>query len=170
MNSQTFQQQLLALQRNMLNFAYTLTSNREDAYDLLQETSLRVLDSEDKYNSDTNFKGWVFTIMRNLFINGYRANLRSAVVVDRSDDLYQLNMSQESGLETPDGAVTVKEINAVLASFNAEYREPFTMFVQGYKYTEIAQNLHLPLGTVKSRIYQARQKLQKMLGSLRYDD
>ena len=96
MGTTTFQEKLLSVQRNLLNFAYTLTTNREDAYDLLQDTTLKALDNEDKYVDNVNFKGWVFTIMRNLFINKYRATVRSAVVIDRSDDLYHLNLSQES--------------------------------------------------------------------------
>ena len=75
------------LQANMLNFAYMLTSNRDDAYDLLQDTTLKALDNEDKYAENTNFKGWVFTIMRNIFINNYRRVVRSATVVDRTEDL-----------------------------------------------------------------------------------
>ena len=94
MGTTTFQEKLLSVQRNLLNFAYTLTTNREDAYDLLQDTTLKALDNEDKYVDNVNFKGWVFTIMRNLFINKYRATVRSAVVIDRSDDLYHLNLSQ----------------------------------------------------------------------------
>ena len=86
------------LQGNMLNFAYMLTSNREDAYDLLQDTTLKVLDNEDKYVDNTNFKGWVFTIMRNIFINNYRRVAREATMVDQTEDLYHLNLPQESGL------------------------------------------------------------------------
>ena len=72
MSSQNFQSKLLDLQSNLLNFAYMLTSNRDDAYDLLQDTTLKALDNEDKYVDNVNFKGWVFTIMRNIFINNYR--------------------------------------------------------------------------------------------------
>lgn len=169
MANQTFQAKLLSVQRNLLNFAYTLTSNRDDAYDLLQDTTLKALDNEDKYVANTNFKGWVFTIMRNLFINKYRQNMRLSVVVDRSDDLYQLNLSQDSGLDTPEGTVTTNEINDVIASFAPEFRVPFSMFVAGYKYAEIAQRMGLPLGTVKSRIFLARKKLQAILVDYRYD-
>lgn len=169
MANQTFQAKLLSVQRNLLNFAYTLTSNRDDAYDLLQDTTLKALDNEDKYVANTNFKGWVFTIMRNLFINKYRQNMRLSVVVDRSDDLYQLNLSQDSGLDTPEGTVTTHEINNVIASFAPEFRVPFSMFVAGYKYAEIAQRMGLPLGTVKSRIFLARKKLQAILSDYRYE-
>ena len=96
MTSELFQSKLLDIQRNMLNFAYTLTSNRDDAYDLLQDTTLKVLDNEDKYIDNVNFKGWVFTIMRNLFINKYRRQARSAVFVDHSEDMYMLNFAQGS--------------------------------------------------------------------------
>ena len=170
MANQTFQAKLLSVQRNLLNFAYTLTSNRDDAYDLLQDTTLKALDNEDKYVANTNFKGWVFTIMRNLFINKYRQNMRLSVVVDRSDDLYQLNLSQDSGLDTPEGSVAMHEINRVIAGFAPEYRVPFSMFVAGYKYAEIAQRMGLPLGTVKSRIFLARKKLQAILSDYRYGE
>lgn len=120
MATQTFQAKLLSVQRNLLNFAYSLTSNRDDAYDLLQDTTLKALDNEDKYVANTNFKGWMFTIMRNLFINKYRQNMRMSVVVDRSDDMYQLNLSQDSGLDTPEGAVSTHEINRVIDGFAPE--------------------------------------------------
>ena len=91
MASAKFQINLMALQANLLNFAYMLTSNRDDAYDLLQDTTLKALDNEEKYAENTNFKGWVFTIMRNIFINNYRRNVRSATIVDTTDNLYHLN-------------------------------------------------------------------------------
>ncbi len=163
MSSANFQTKLLALQSNLLNFAYLLTSNRDDAYDLLQDTTLKALDNEDKYVENVNFKGWVFTIMRNIFINNYRKVARSATIIDQTEDLYHLNLPQESGFATPDGSIAVGEITAAINSFSDEYRVPFSMHVAGYKYNEIAEKMNLPLGTVKSRIFFARQRLQKML-------
>lgn len=163
MNSNDFQSRLLSIQSNLLNFAYMLTSNRDDAYDLLQDTTLKVLDSEDKFVENTNFKGWVFTIMRNIFINNYRRVARSATVIDQTEDLIHLNLPQESGFETPEGSFAAKEITAAINSFSDDYKIPFSMHVQGYKYTEIAEKMNLPLGTVKSRIFFARQRLQEML-------
>lgn len=162
MNSTNFQAKLIALQGNLLNFAYMLTSNRDDAYDLLQDTTLKVLDSEDKYVDNTNFKGWVFTIMRNIFINNYRRVVRESTIVDQTEDLYHLNLPQDSGFESPDGSVTVNEITDAINSFSDDYRVPFSMHVAGYKYEEIAEKMNLPLGTVKSRIFFARKRLQTM--------
>ncbi|MEE0975848.1 MAG: RNA polymerase sigma factor, partial [Muribaculaceae bacterium] len=103
MSSKNFQEKLIGLQGNLLNFAYILTSNRDDAQDLLQDTTLRALDNEDKYVDNVNFKGWVFTIMRNIFINNYRKDTRESTIIDQTEDLYHLNLPQDSGLETPDG-------------------------------------------------------------------
>ena len=161
MASVKFQKNLMNLQSNMLNFAYMLTSNRDDAYDLLQDTTLKALDNEEKYDEGTNFKGWVFTIMRNIFINNYRRGVRAATVVDTTDNLYHLNLSQDSGLEYPEDSFSAKEITAAINEFSDEYRIPFSMHIAGYKYNEIADHIGLPLGTVKSRIFVARKKLQE---------
>ncbi len=163
----TFKQRLLGLQGNLLNFAYQLTTNREEAQDLLQDTTLKALDNEEKYVDNVNFKGWIFTIMRNIFINNYRQTVRKATVIDQTEDLYHLNISQESGLSTPEGSYAVKEISSVLDEFTDDYRIPFNMYVAGYKYNEIAEKMNLPLGTIKSRIFFARKRLRKRLQDYR---
>ena len=167
MGTAKFQNNLMALQDNMLNFAYMLTSNRDDAYDLLQDTTLKVLDNEDKYTDNTNFKGWVFTIMRNIFINNYRRASRAATIIDTTDNLYHLNLSQDSGLESPEGSFGAQEITAAINEFSDEYRIPFSMHMARYKYNEIAEKMNLPLGTVKSRIFQARRRLQTRFSDYR---
>lgn len=167
MGSSNFQTKLLDLQSNLLNFAYTLTANRDDAYDLLQDTTLKALDNEDKYVENVNFKGWVFTIMRNTFINGYRRASRANTVVDTSEDLYQLNMPQDSGFETPEGAIATQEIHAALDELADDLRVPFSLYLLGYKYAEISEQVGLPLGTIKSRIYFARKNLQRRLADFR---
>ena len=167
MEATTFQNRLMGLQANLLNFAYMLTSNRDDAYDLLQDTTLKALDNREKYVDNTNFKGWVFTIMRNIFINNYRRIARSATVIDQTEDCYHLNLSQDSGLESPDGSYTAAEITSAINEFPEKYRVPFSMHVAGYKFNEIAEEMNLPLGTIKSRIFFARQELQKRFADYR---
>jgi RNA polymerase sigma-70 factor (ECF subfamily) len=164
----SFEKQLLSLQDNMFNFALTLTADREEAKDLLQETTLRVLDNREKYYENVNFKGWVFTIMHNIFVNNYRKIVRSQTIIDRTENLYHLNLPQDSGFDTPDSAYTIKEINKAINSFTDEYKVPFSMHVSGFKYEEIATHLKLPIGTVKSRIFFARKRLQELLKDFRY--
>lgn len=161
--NRSFEDRLVGLKGNLLNFAYQLTSNKEQAEDLLQDTALKALDNEEKYVDNVNFKGWIFTIMRNIFINNYRQKVRQSTVIDQTEDLFHLNVCQESGLETPEGTVAVKEITIIINSFPEEFRVPFNMFVAGYKYNEIAERLNLPLGTIKSRIFCARKKLREEL-------
>ncbi len=157
----------MSLQNNLLNFAYMLTSNRDDAYDLLQDTTLKALDNEEKYTEGTNLKGWLFTIMRNIFINNYRRTSRAATIVDTTDNQYLINLPAEAASETPDGTYTANEITAAINAFSEEYRKPFSMHVAGYKYEEIAEEMGLPLGTVKSRIFSARKRLQERFADYR---
>lgn len=140
MNSLKFQDRLLGLQDNLLNFAYMLTANREEAKDLLQDTTLKALDNEDKYIDNVNFKGWVFTIMRNIFINNYRRVVRNQTIIDQTEDLYHLNLPQDSGFASPEGSFTVKEITTAINSFSEEYRIPFSMHVAGYKSRDCRKN------------------------------
>ena len=144
-----------------------LTADKEEADDLLQETSLKALDNEEKYTPDTNFKGWMYTIMRNIFINNYRKTVRDQTFVDQTDNLYHLSLPQDSGFESTEGNYDLKEIRKIVNSLPKEYRVPFSMYVSGFKYREIAVKLALPIGTVKSRIYFTRQRLQKELKDFR---
>lgn len=163
MNASQFQKKLLSMQENMMNFALTLTTNREDAQDLLQETSLKVLDNREKYADNRNFKGWVLTVMRNIFINNYHKVVRTQTIVDQNADLYNLEMLNDSGFDTPDGSYQIQEISQAINSLNEELKVPFSMYVSGYQYNEIAETLNVPLGTIKSRIFFARQELKKQL-------
>lgn len=167
MNATTFTQDLINVQEDLRRFAYKLTADREEANDLLQETSLKALDNEDKYTPDTNFKGWMYTIMRNIFINNYRKVTREQTFVDTTDNLYHLNLPQDMAYESTERSYDLKEMHRIVNSLPREYKVPFSMHVSGFKYREIAEKLNLPLGTVKSRIFFTRQKLQQALKDFR---
>ena len=167
MRTTAFTQNLLGMQSELRRFALKLTADIEDANDLLQETSLKALDNEDKYTPDTNFKGWMYTIMRNIFINNYRKTVRDQTFVDHTENLFHLNLPQDSGFESTEGNYDLKEIRKIVHSLPKEYRVPFSMYVSGFKYREIAEKLGLPIGTVKSRIFFTRQRLQKDLKDFR---
>lgn len=167
MRTANFAQDLLSVQTELLNFAYKLTADREEANDLLQETSLKALDNEEKYTAETNFKGWVYTIMRNIFINNYRRALRDQTYVDQTDNQYYLNQNFDIEGDSTEGSYDLKEMRRIVNALPKEYRIPFSMYVSGFKYREIADKLGLPLGTVKSRIYFTRQKLQEELKDFR---
>ena len=141
MNALQFQKKLLGMQENMMNFALMLTANRDDAQDLMQDTTLKVLDNQEKFVDNINFKGWVLTVMRNIFINNYHKIVRTQTVVDQGVDLYNLNVVNDSGFDSPDGAYQIQEITKAINSLNNELKVPFSMFLSGYKYNEIADKL-----------------------------
>jgi RNA polymerase sigma-70 factor (ECF subfamily) len=161
MDAAKFKRELLEVQSELHRFAYKLTADRDESNDLLQETSLKALDNMDKYMPDTNFKGWVYTIMRNIFINNYRKVVRDQTFVDHTDNLYHINQTQELEAESIESNYDIKEIRRAVNSLPSEYRIPFAMHISGFKYREIAEKLSLPLGTVKSRIFFTRQRLHR---------
>lgn len=163
MNAMLFHNRLIGLQDNMMNFALALTANRYDAQDLMQDTALKVLNNQEKFVDNANFKGWVLTVMRNIFINNYHKMVKIQAVIDQNADLYNLDMINEFSPDTPDGSYQIKEINNAIDELSEEMKVPFYMFLNGFKYQEIADKMDLPLGTVKSRIFFARRDLQKKL-------
>ncbi len=162
-----FEKQLVMAQNELHRFAIKLTANIEEADDLLQETSLKALDNKDKFTPDTNFKGWLYTIMRNLFINNYRKSSRDKTYVDQTENMFLINLNRDYAVDYTEEAYDVKEIHRAVHALPKEYRIPFAMHISGFKYKEIAERLDLPIGTVKSRIFFTRQKLQKELKDFR---
>lgn len=151
------------MQSELQRFAFKLTADKEEANDLLQDTSLKALENMDKYTPDTNFKAWLYTIMRNIFINNYRKVVREQTFVDYTDNLYNIDSTQLTKDSITENDYDRKELYRAVNSLPDSYRVPFSMFVSGFKYREIAAKLSLPLGTVKSRIFFTRRILQEEL-------
>ena len=161
------QKDLIGMQDYMKNFARSLTKDEADAEDLTQDTTLRVLNNYDKFVDNVNFKGWVLKIMRNIFINNYHKLVRTQELIDYNVDAYNVPLMSDGGDNTPEGSMDIKEITEAISALQPTLKEPFSMYVSGYKYSEIAETLGIPLGTVKSRIFFARQELQRKLRDLR---
>ena len=158
-----FNKALINMEDSLERFAMSLTSNREEAKDLLQETYLKALTYRDKFVEFTNLKAWAYTIMKNTFINNYRKAMRENTTVDSTKDLYYLNNAKESQLVKPDSEFRVKEIRKAIEQLDDDFKVPFKMHTEGYKYKEIADKLDLKIGTVKSRIFFTRKKLMESL-------
>lgn len=163
METVAFKRDLLKMQSELQRFAFKLTADKEEANDLLQDTSLKALENMDKYTPDTNFKAWLYTIMRNIFINNYRKVVREQTFVDYTDNLYNIDSTQLTKDSITENDYDRKELYRAVNSLPDSYRVPFSMFVSGFKYREIAAKLSLPLGTVKSRIFFTRRILQEEL-------
>ena len=158
-----FNTKILSLKDNLQYFAYSLTANREDANDLIQDTFVKALVHKDKFDPATNLKAWIYTIMKNTFINKYRKDTKVKTIIDNTKDLYFLNNSNNTLTVAPDSKYSHSELLREVDSLQDEQRIPFQMHFQGYKYKEIAEQLDLSIGTVKSRIFFGRKKLMGKL-------
>jgi len=168
MSTLEFQNKLDQLAGVLNNFAYNLTKNTEDAKDLFQETAFRALSNRDKFKAGTNFKAWLFTIMKNIFINNYRKKVKANTIQDSTNNLFYINSGDNEIQNRGDSNIMLEELQSMIDSLDHSLRIPFVMHYEGYKYQEISDYLDLPLGTVKSRIFFARKELKKMIHS-RYD-
>jgi RNA polymerase sigma factor (sigma-70 family) len=158
-----FTSQVASLRSTLQTFTRRFTHDREESHDLVQDTMLKALLYRDKFRNDTNLKGWLFTIMRNTFINNYRRNRRARTGNDTSREQYLLNVEDEHTFNRPQESMEFKEIWRNVDNIKEELIVPFKMHTSGYKYHEIAEHLKLPIGTVKNRIFHARKEIQKKL-------
>ena len=140
-----------------------LTRDGESAKDLIQETLFRALSNKDKYNAGTNIKAWMYTIMRNIFINNYRRSSKQNTIFDSTPNDFLLDYNQVTIANAAETNMTMKEIKEAVFNLPEIFKNPFELYFEGYKYHEIADILEEPLGTIKSRIHFARKLLKQQL-------
>ncbi len=163
MSTGEFNQLLLVSSDFLSPFAVTLTRDHESAKDLVQETMYRAIANKEKYNSGTNIKAWLYTIMRNIFINSYRKKIKQNTILDSTPNDFLIDYNQSAISNLAESSLRLKEINAAIFHLPSIFKEPFLLYFEGYKYHEIAEILHEPLGTIKSRIHFARKLLKKKI-------
>lgn len=163
MSTVEFNQLLLHNADFLKPFAINLTRDSEAANDLFQETLYKALANREKYNAGTNIKAWLFTIMRNIFINNYRRKAKQKTIFDNSANDYLLNNAGLVVNNDAESGMRLKEINAAIRNLPEIFKTPFLLYFDGYKYNEIADTLGEPLGTIKSRIHFARKLLKEQI-------
>jgi RNA polymerase sigma factor (sigma-70 family) len=144
-------------------FAITLTRDSEAAKDLFQETLFRALANKEKYNVGTNIKAWLYTIMRNIFINNYRRKSKQNTIFDNTPNEFLLNQSQSVAANTAESTLRLKDIQSAVHNLPEIFRNPFLLYFDGFKYHEISKMMNEPLGTIKSRIHFARKLLKNQI-------
>lgn len=163
MSTMEFTTRLNQLSAILHSFAYNLTKDSEAARDLYQETAYRAIKNREKFSPGTNLKAWLFTIMKNIFINDYRRKVKANTIIDTTDNQYYINSGKNTVRNGAYSNIMMKELTQMLDGLDDSTRVPFQMHYEGYKYQEIANELRLPLGTVKSRIFFARKELKEMI-------
>jgi RNA polymerase sigma factor (sigma-70 family) len=157
MSTQEFNTLILNNVDGLKPFAVTLTKDQEAAKDLFQETIYKAFAHRDKYKPGTNVRAWLYTIMRNIFINEYRRNGRRKAVLDT------VQRTQASTSVSSELSMRLKEINQAIYHLPVVFKTACLLYLDGYKYQEIAYALDEPLGTIKSRIHFAKKMLQKQI-------
>ena len=160
MSTTEFDNKFESLTPSLNAFAYNLTKNTEDAKDLYQETAFRAMTNRDKFRPGTNLKAWLFTIMKNIFINNYRKKMKKNTIVDTTENLFYINSGGAMVDNDAGRNILIDELESMIDKLDESTKTPFMMHFTGYKYQEIADALELPLGTVKSRIFFARKELK----------
>jgi RNA polymerase sigma factor (sigma-70 family) len=156
-----FEQEVAEVMDFLYTVAYRMTYNQQDAQDLVQETVMRAYRYFDHFRQGTNFKAWIATVMRNLFINEYRKKMRAPHRVD-FEKVKQFIPAQEE--KSSQEEILNEKISYALQELPEELRAAVTLFyLEGFSYKEISQIMDIPLGTVMSRLHSARETLKKKL-------
>lgn len=140
-------------------FAYKLTRNKADGEDLLQSSLLRAIEKKHLFQEGTNLFSWSSKIMYNMFVSNYRRKVKFESQYD--PESYIENESVEANQNIK---MEFKDVDRAMDELSPEHREIIMMVcVKGMQYTEVAENLDVPVGTVRSRLSRARDNLQNLL-------
>ncbi|SFC81337.1 RNA polymerase sigma-70 factor, ECF subfamily [Parapedobacter composti] len=153
---------------SLRGYALHFTRDDEDANDLVQDTMLKAVAYHSRFKEGTNLKGWLYTIMKNTFINNYRRFIKTSTIVSQSDEIPSAHLMHSATTNGGESKFVMEDIKGAMAGLADEYYIPFSMYFEGYKYHEISEHLHLPIGTVKTRIHVARKLMKKTLEPYRH--
>ncbi|WP_449437115.1 RNA polymerase sigma factor [Pedobacter steynii] len=162
-----FNQQLFNVENSLHIFAFSFTKNKDDANDLVQDTMLKAIRHAEKFEDGTNLKSWMYMILKNTFINNYRKKNRMKIYMNECVGSVADDLKNNTARNAGESKCTLDNIHSALAKLPYDYYYPFIRYFEGYKYHEIATELNLPIGTVKTRIHLARGVLKKALRCIR---
>jgi RNA polymerase sigma-70 factor (ECF subfamily) len=151
----------------LYRYAMALSRNHDEAEDLVQETYIRAMQAMRRLRADSNIKGWLFTILRNTWINQSRKRRNGPQMIEIDIGIGVANKLIEPSKDSHDVYVSklaTEQVRAAINDLPAEFREIILLReYEGLSYREIASVLHCPLGTVMSRLGRARAKLRTLL-------
>lgn len=178
---QIFEEELFPHMEALKTFAFHLTFSEPDANDLVQETYLKAHKFIENYHSGTNAKAWLFKILKNAYINEFRKKSKRPQRVDFENVVNYLEDPVKGSKSFQDPQPDIydsemgDEVTLAVNSLPLDFKEVILLCdVEGFSYEEIAKILELPIGTVRSRLFRARntlkEKLIKYATNLGYED
>ncbi|MFD2598566.1 RNA polymerase sigma factor [Sphingobacterium corticis] len=163
MNKLDFNTLVVQHSDSLKSYARNFTKDGDDANDLVQDTLLKAVTYFKNFREGTNLKGWLYTIMKNTFINNYRRVVKTNSFITKEEEISNANLVVSATHNKGVNKFMMEDINSALGKLSEDYYVPFTMYYEGYKYHEIADHLAIPIGTVKTRIHVARKAMKKTL-------
>ncbi|PPK99122.1 RNA polymerase sigma factor [Parapedobacter indicus] len=163
MNKIEFNTKVVQEVGSLSSYAFYFTRDEENANDLVQDTILKAFSYYNKFKEGTNLQAWLYTILKNTFINYYRRKVKTNSIILKSDTISSSDLFKSSLRNNAESKFVMEDIERALSKLAEEYYYPFSMYYEGYKYHEIAAYFQIPIGTVKTRIHVARQLLKKKL-------
>ncbi len=151
--------------KTLFQQACRLAKNRQDAMDLLQETSCKAYANREKFIPNSNFRAWMNAILRTVFIDEYRRKVKQANKLWMDTHLISTLTVRHKVHNCAESQMMYGELNGLVQNIHKMYHKPFLLFSEGFSYKEIADQLGLPMGTVKSRIFYARQQLAEKVNT-----
>jgi RNA polymerase sigma-70 factor (ECF subfamily) len=152
---------LLKANAQLFYYALQLTEDRDDAKDLVQETNYKALKNFSRLKHEEHKNAWLYTILRNTHINNLRSGHHRNIKMNKSDQDVQISNAIIPEFDNPDRIFYRKELMDKIRNLPPAYAKPLKLFLAGYAYKEIAHMTEVPIGTVKSRIHLAKEKLKK---------
>ena len=152
---------LVGMQKQLYYYALQLTDDRDHALDLVQETSYKALKNRKRLHSTDHIRAWLYTILKNTYINYLRSSHNKNLAYDSDEVGLFSNSEKETGSPLPDVILQRKELRELINLLPETYEKPINMMLSGYSYKEIAQQMDIPIGTVKSRIHLGKKRIRK---------
>lgn len=160
MSTIEFETLVMSSVKELKPFAAKFTDDRDEAQDLLQETLCRAFASKSHFTKNVNIIAWLYTIMRNIFINNYNKRKKHYPVLIEQAKRISAVRAHESSTKTAESLMSIKEIDKLVHDLPLLFKRPFMLYLEGFKYMEIAEITKEPIGTIKSRIHFAKRMLQ----------
>ncbi|TYR34158.1 sigma-70 family RNA polymerase sigma factor [Sphingobacterium phlebotomi] len=168
MNKIEFNTLVIRQSESLKAYARNFTRDQDDANDLVQDTLLKAVTYFKNFKEGTNLKGWLYTIMKNTFINNYRRVVKTNSFITKEEEITSANLVVSATKNRGENKFVMEDINHALSNLSEDYYVPFTMYFEGYKYHEISDHLNIPIGTVKTRIHVARKVMKKTLNAYKF--
>lgn len=163
-DKQRFIADLVNLHEQLYYYALQLTESRDDALDLVQETNYKALKHNTSNRQYEHVRAWLYTILRNTYINHLRSGYKRNTWIGKEDSSMHQVLPALPEADHPDRIFFRKELREKISGLPVNYGRPLSLYLKGYSYKEIAMMMQVPIGTIKSRIFLAKQKIQRIYG------